>query len=220
MTDYRGLDKSFATLTDAERFLAGENPSQARGSVPPSPKFYAVKHGRVPGIYTDWTSAQDQITGWTKPRHKCFATREEAQNFLGDEEEFIGVDGNSSLSAPVFEGTDVTSPTKKLKIASNGNTKWPKKGIVEYDEVNYDAGDAPLPHISAEDGFDPNIILDPGTGQVVYKTPEQRRATKIQGGWGGQNEMLRIHTDGSALGNGTMGALAGVGVYFGPGDQR
>jgi len=32
--------------------------------------------------------------------------------------------------------------------------------------------------------------------------------------------MLIIHTDGSSLANGTAGARAGVGVYFGPGDPR
>ncbi|KZF20742.1 ribonuclease H-like protein [Xylona heveae TC161] len=32
--------------------------------------------------------------------------------------------------------------------------------------------------------------------------------------------MLRIYTDGSSLGNGINGALAGVGVYFGSGDSR
>ncbi|KAK5143037.1 hypothetical protein LTR04_002031 [Oleoguttula sp. CCFEE 6159] len=32
--------------------------------------------------------------------------------------------------------------------------------------------------------------------------------------------MLRIYTDGSSLGNGQRGAVAGVGVYFGPKDSR
>lgn len=215
----RGLDKSFSTLTDAERFLAGENPPSVRGSLPPSPKFYAVKNGRRPGIYTDWASAQEQIIGWTKPRQKAFGTREEAQNFLDHDEEFRGANAESWEFANVTDGKDGPPPTKRSRTIANGGTRGLKGVSTEYDESNYAAGEAPLPHM-IKDGFDPNIILDPITGVVIYKTQEQRRATKVQGYWGTQNEMLRIYTDGSALGNGRTGALAGVGVYFGPGDHR
>lgn len=83
----------------------------------------------------------------------------------------------------------------------------------------YDAGDGPLPR-GATDGFDPNVLLNPGTGQVVYKTPQQRTATKPQKTAGSPPGMLKIYTDGSALGGGRVGARAGVGVYFGPNDDR
>lgn len=80
-----------------------------------------------------------------------------------------------------------------------------------------EAGDGPLPP-GAEDEFDPNLILDPETGKVVYKTKQQKNATKtVRTGPPG---MLRIYTDGSALKNGRALASAGVGVYFGPGDKR
>jgi hypothetical protein len=70
----------------------------------------------------------------------------------------------------------------------------------------------------AEDGFDPNVLLDPATGKVVYKTHEQKTATKTRPT--GPPGMLRIYTDGSALKNGRDSAAAGVGVFFGPGDTR
>lgn len=85
------------------------------------------------------------------------------------------------------------------------------------DGVEYAPGDGPLP-AGAEDGFDPNVILDPSTGKVVYKTAPQMTATKTQPK--GVPGMLRIYTDGSSLRNGTPLASAGVGVYFGPGDSR
>jgi ribonuclease HI len=216
-------------LTDAERFLAGENPLNNTGSYPSSsPKFYAVKSGRTPGIYNDWPSAQEQITGWTKPRHKCFATRVEAQRFLNEEEPkstdtpdtYSGEQDYSVMSdgfdRPV-EAMFKSVVTKKPKRTINGrNAKTPYR---EYNEKDYEAGTGPLPP-GMEDGFDSNIILDPETGQVVYKTEEHRQATKIQRLSGAQTDTLRIHTDGSALGNGGPGAFAGVGVYFGPSDPR
>lgn len=223
--------KSFPTLTDAERFLAGENltaggtSSSAVGS-----KFYAVKSGRVPGIYTDWPSAQEQITGWQKPKHRSFSTRAEAQRFLdedgprpGESPEATEVESTISVNQQPPEnlsksGTKPPAP-KKAKKATNGTSKSSKSAPIEYNEADYEPGTGPLPP-GTEDGFDPNIMLDPVSGKVVYKTQEQRQAMKPHPGGPTQSGALRIHTDGSALGNGGAGAFAGVGVYFGPGDKR
>ena len=221
------LVKSFSTLTDAERFVAGENPAQggSNGSSPPT-KFYAVKNGRIPGIYLDWPSAQEQITGWQKPRHRCFTTRIEAQTFLDEEEgkahdtsPTIEADGGPLTTYGISEvqaEPDVQPPAqKKAKKNVNGT----KSAAPEYNEADYEPGTGPMPP-DAEDGFDPNIILDPESGKIVYKTQEQRQATKPRSSGASQTEPIRIYTDGSSLGNGTAGAFAGVGVYFGPNDKR
>ena len=219
--------KSFSTLTDAERFVAGENPAQtgSNGSSPAS-KFYAVKNGRIPGIYLDWPSAQDQIRGWQKPRHRCFSTRVEAQRFLDEDESKAGeisytteADLGSPLAYSASEPpaeSDIQPPTQKK---AKKNTNGTKAAVPEYNEADYEPGTGPMPP-DAEDGFDPNIILDPESGKIVYKTQEQREATRLRPSGSSQTEPIRVHTDGSSLGNGTAGAFAGVGVYFGPGDKR
>ena len=217
--------KSFSTLTDAERFVAGENPIQANGfGISPSSRFYAVKNGRVPGIYTDWPSAQEQITGWQKPKHRCFTTRADAQTFLDEGE-------RRASDSPSIEGDEVSMayyatnvPRKpEVRQATNKKAKRGANGIkasfVEYNEADYEPGTAPLPPDS-EDGFDPNVFLDPESGKIVYKAKEQRQAFKPRSSGVTQTEPIRIHTDGSSLGNGTSGAFAGVGVYFGPNDKR
>ena len=89
----------------------------------------------------------------------------------------------------------------------------------EYTEADFEPGTGPLPP-GAEDGFDPNILLDPRTGRLVYKTPEQRQAIKPRPGASSLTEPIRIYTDGSSVKNGQAGAYAGVGVYFGPKDKR
>ena len=217
-------------MTDAERFLAGENPRHNIGLISSATsKFYAVKNGRIPGIYTDWPSAQEQITGWSKPRHKCFATRIEAQRFLQEDEKStealeLNADGHDTLV--IHDGLDKLDESnlksvvaKKPKRVVNSNMRTTKTALVDYIESDYTAGTAPLPP-GMDDGFDPNIFLDPRTGHVLYKSEEQRQATKIQTLGGAQTDTLRIYTDGSALGNGGPQAFAGVGVYFGPGDHR
>ncbi|KAL8841790.1 MAG: hypothetical protein Q9170_000823 [Blastenia crenularia] len=227
----KALFKSFPTLTDAERFLAGENlTTGGTSSSSLGGKFYAVKSGRVPGIYTDWPSAQEQITGWQKPKHRSFATRAEAQRFLdqdgpkiGDSPEATEVESTPSINQQPSEnqsGSPARPPApKKAKKTLNGTSKSTKSAAVEYNEADHEPGTGPLPP-GAEDGFDPNIMLDATSGKVVYKTLEQRQATKPNPTERTRSGTLRIHTDGSSLRNGATDAFAGVGVYFGPGDAR
>ena len=183
-----------------------------------------MKNGRVPGIYTDWPSAQEQITGWQKPRHRCFTTRAEAQRFLNEDErrasnspslEADGVPVTCNATDAQMEPETPQPAEKRVKKSA----KVVKRSVKEYNEADYEPGTAPLPS-DTEDGFDPNIILDAETGKIMYRTQEQRQATMPRLLGVSQTEPIRIHTDGSALGNGTGGAFAGVGVYFGPNDRR
>ena len=48
-------------------------------------KFYAVKVGKIPGIYETWPDCQDQINGYSGAVYKGFATREEAAAFISGE---------------------------------------------------------------------------------------------------------------------------------------
>ena len=45
-------------------------------------KYYAVRKGRVPGIYRTWSECQKQVTGYPGAVFKGFVTEEEAQSFL------------------------------------------------------------------------------------------------------------------------------------------
>lgn len=155
----------------------------------------------MPGVYTDWAKAQEQIHCFSKPRYKKFATREEAVEFVK-----IDRDAGSTFAAD-------TSQPQKLAGAPGMTDEIPK----DEHGLPYEAADGPLAP-DAEDGFDPNVLLDPATGKAVYKTPEQKTATKTKAI--GLPGMLRIYTDGSSLENGRRAATAGVGVYFGPGDSR
>lgn len=225
--------KSFSTLTDAERFVAGENPIDT-ASATSHPKFYAVRSGRVPGIYTEWAEVQEQITGWQKPKHRSFATRAEAQRFI-DGGDVVPKNETSPDMAPALDDDDAfftyndgisqlseasQAPERKAakKNGSSGLRKSPLNTIENHEEM-YEPGMGPLPP-DAADGFDPNIMLDPDSGELVYKTEEQRQAMKRAPSGGSMTGPIRIHTDGSSIGNGTTGAFAGVGVYFGPGDKR
>ncbi|RAL10717.1 RNA-DNA hybrid ribonuclease [Aspergillus homomorphus CBS 101889] len=201
VTGYKGaVFQAFSSFDDAKAFLTGATVGAGRGGTPSSsdpPRYYGVQRGRVPGVYTDWSKAQEQIKGFTKPRYKKFATREEAQAFVNEEQ----ANGATFAKAPKLTsvpGLVDDAPTDEQGVA-------------------FEPGTGPLPP-GATDGFDPNVLLDPTTGKVVYKSQEQKAAIKLQSS--GPPGMLRIYTDGSSLKNGRALASAGVGVYFGPGDSR
>ncbi|KAL6236279.1 Caulimovirus viroplasmin-domain-containing protein [Aspergillus navahoensis] len=202
VTGFKGaVFQGFQSLEEANAFLTGAKPPSSRGASPLSAeptRFYAIQRGHRPGVYTNWAHAQQQIKGFQKPRYKKFSTREEA-------EEFVKLGGGPARFA--------TSTDTKLPGAPGLMSDAPK----DQQGNPFEPGEGPLPP-GAEDGFDPNVILDPQTGKVVYKTNEQKTATKTQPK--GPPGMLRIYTDGSSLGNGRVRAMAGVGVYFGPGDSR
>jgi len=44
-------------------------------------KFYVVRRGRVPGIYTDWDSTQAQVQGFPAAEYKSFGTLQEAEAY-------------------------------------------------------------------------------------------------------------------------------------------
>lgn len=209
------------TLTDAEKFIAGNDPRPTGSATNSSYKFYAVKRGKVPGIYTDWVTAQGQIKGWAKPVYKCFSTKAEAQSFLdgGDinptANEGLGLDEQENISQYYEEGVEPS--TKKAKVGDAYGTQIPA-GLDSTDfTLDYEPGLGLPPGI--EDGFDTNIILSK-SGEVVFKSPGQMETTKLRATGPIVEHPLRIYTDGSSLRNGQVGAFAGVGVYFGPQDSR
>lgn len=57
-------------------------------------KFYAVKKGKKPGIYTTWSECKDQVNGYSGAIYKSFLTIDEAKNFLRGNKEEKREEGN------------------------------------------------------------------------------------------------------------------------------
>ena len=47
-------------------------------------KFYAVRQGRVPGVYTTWADCEKQVKGFGGAIYKSFPTEAEARAFVDD----------------------------------------------------------------------------------------------------------------------------------------
>jgi ribonuclease HI len=211
--------KSFGSLIDAEKFLGGDDPTQNPDSSTYQPKFYGVRNGRVPGVYTDWPSAQKQIIGWTKPKHKCFSSRAEAEAYVANND--VNGSANPGMKPkPKTEETAGLTGGGRDMVKEVGRAS--KKQKISDPAISSMLGEAKAQFIepvdSSSEGGHSTVDIEVGPDAVETKIDPQRRTkmkpTQTKGG------VLRIYTDGSSLGNGKYGASAGVGVYFGEDDSR
>jgi len=210
----KSVFKSFPSMTEAQAFIAGErdltNGVDAAGKLGTPQKWYGVRSGRIPGVYTSWEGVLDQIRGWKGPKHKMFKTRAEAELFV--KEGAHGMNGHGSAMESIETNGGMPNK-KKAKI-----TIKPDPDLHEH--IDYLPGEAPLD--GAEDDFDATITLshtDPATS-LRFKTDKERSRTTYSVARPARLAPIRIYTDGSSLANGRAEAMAGVGVYFGPGDGR
>lgn len=74
-------------------------------------KYYAVKIGKVPGIYRTWDECKKMVDGFPNARYKSFLTLEEAEYFVGEEERetdtqkldaYAFVDGSFNVATGVY----------------------------------------------------------------------------------------------------------------------
>ncbi|MCR5176312.1 MAG: ribonuclease H family protein [Anaerovibrio sp.] len=89
-------------------------------------KFYAVKQGRQPGIYTTWAECQKQTTGYKGAKFKGFVTRQEAEAYMADEEMItVPVSGMVAfVDGSYFNG----EYSWGMAIYENGNLIFQDKG--------------------------------------------------------------------------------------------
>ena len=77
-------------------------------------KYYAVKKGRNPGIYTSWDSCLKEVKGYSGAIYKSFKTKEEAESYMAGEEKQIEIGANSVIA--YVDG----SYNQKLKVYGSG----------------------------------------------------------------------------------------------------
>lgn len=51
--------------------------------------YYAVKNGKIPGIYNSWAECEAQVKGFKGAKYKKFSTYEEALDFIDDKGDFL-----------------------------------------------------------------------------------------------------------------------------------
>lgn len=74
-------------------------------------KFYAVKKGRKTGIYTSWDECLEQVKGYSGAVYKRFNNKEEALNFIKNNDETLDFDDKNVK--------EIDEITKKLSSMDN-----------------------------------------------------------------------------------------------------
>ncbi|BEJ16842.1 hypothetical protein CspHIS471_0602430 [Cutaneotrichosporon sp. HIS471] len=75
-------------------------------------KFYAVRVGRIPGLYHDWESAQKQINGFPGALHRAFKSETEANAYLNASARPQSTVVDLSVESDTESVIDLTSPGK------------------------------------------------------------------------------------------------------------
>lgn len=104
-------------------------------------KYYAVRKGRIPGIYDSWESCRKQVIGFPDAEYKSFITKEDAIKFMKnihdnnevkDPEAIAYIDGSYNKSKKIYgyggfiiynEIIDDETKEKKISIKGYGNEK-------------------------------------------------------------------------------------------------
>ncbi|KAI9742473.1 MAG: hypothetical protein M1818_004007 [Claussenomyces sp. TS43310] len=207
ITKFKGaVFKSFLRQADAEAFVAGRISTTSSAS-PTVARFYGVACGRNPGVYTDWDAAQQQIAGWKGPKYKKFATRLEAEAFVKS-----GGRVSKSATASARSKADAKATTQPMEDLEDVQDD---ESVELHDE---DAEEGPGKRTKRDSHGDSEF--EQGTVEQDIVDLLSVTAEGMGSASAAIHGALRIYTDGSSLGNGKVGAAAGVGVFFGNKDPR
>ena len=203
--------------------MAGQDPTLNPDSEVYVAKWYGVRSGKTPGVYTSWQAAQAQVVGFQKPKVKSFATREEAEAFVASGPgipscpipEDRRTRARDSAAAAARRDSGMFNPPTPSPSATANTAKKRKMVPPMKDLESSRGGDAEMAGTTEMDvnGFE---IVSGENGDIHRAKkvkPKQPTTTK-------KSSCLRVYTDGSSLKNGKSDATAGVGVWFGSNDKR
>jgi ribonuclease HI len=182
-------------------------------------KYYAVRAGKTPGVYMTWKECQDQTTGFKGASYKSFTSKRDADDFVagkevassagagkGTEDRFYGIAVGHN------PGVYQTWTAAQEQIRDVKGPKYKKFASREEAEEFVRSGGKASKKTDASKAAKKE---DKSNGTVVEGPSTKKAKTSSSNG-----KTVKVWTDGSSRGNGRVGAIAGVGVYFGEDDPR
>ncbi len=119
-------------------------------------KFYAVKVGKVPGIYSTWSECEEQVKGFPSASYKSFATLSEAENFMLDKGMEKLDSDNGNLTEDTISTEDFNSMVNN-KIASLEEDE-----VIAFVDGSYNVEEE-------KSAFGAIIISSGGNRDILYK---------------------------------------------------
>lgn len=191
--------------------------------------FYAVKRGRVPGVYESWAACQNQIDGYAGARYKKFSDEAEAYAFAEVPMEKSSEDGDVTKG---FDQLISTYETKVSELSSltdslvSSLSKLDKSEIcLEFSKIvnNLESDVSKLKSttdLAVRSKFLETSGKRKSGGGADAAAPEKKKKAVLEPRFTGDSfeddEGVIVYTDGCCFHNGKHGASAGIGVYWGP----
>lgn len=152
-------------------------------------KYYAVKKGRNPGLYTSWDSCLKEVKGFSGAVYKSFKTKEDAINFMEDTEKKIEadkdtviayVDGSFNLPEKIY-GAGVV-------LIKDGNEECFKKSYSDsfYTHRNV-AGEVKASELAI------NLAIEKGYKKIIIYHDYQGIKSWADGDWKTNNELTKSY---------------------------
>ncbi|KAG8945980.1 hypothetical protein FRC04_012098 [Tulasnella sp. 424] len=157
----------------------------------PKAGFYAVRRGRQPGVYSTWEECKAQVEGFPRAEYKRFGNLKDAEGFIG----VAYIETTLTKSAQTYE--DSPSPSSVSSASSRPSTSTSVASAA--------------PSTSAAARFKPYPTAI-SKGKVKVEESTSRPISR--------DEWTTAYTDGACRGNGAVGAVAGIGVWYGDNDPR
>lgn len=88
-------------------------------------KFYAVKVGIIPGVYSSWEEAKVNVNGFPNADFKGFKTFDEAKDYMDGVDKYITSDGEDEeiVNKPKTIDTDLTGLTTSFEDAEDAEVE-------------------------------------------------------------------------------------------------
>ncbi|KAK2586250.1 hypothetical protein KPH14_001506 [Odynerus spinipes] len=162
--------------------------------------YYAVAKGRKPGVYHSWPECQAQIHQFSGSIFKKFSSKSEADNFIKSNNNF----SNVSSSTPSSKKSTSFLKTNRSASTSPQEKKLLKRMIAI--ELKNTEAKTKKRKLESENETEPVKIAK----QNACDTSSQNTSYIID-----KDGYVNVYTDGACSSNGTRGARAGLGVWFG-----
>ncbi|CAN8103364.1 unnamed protein product [Discula destructiva] len=195
-------------------------------------RFYAVRAGRMPGVYATWAECQANITGFQGAMYKAFPTREEAALFAAGKNPNPGSTPDRFYAVAVGNRPGIYTEWTEAQAAYTG-VKAPKYKKFETRQAaeewmeGFEQSNSSMLHGGLkleeedEEDEDEDDEDDEEDDEEIAAPSKKKFKPEIQLHVGNEYGNLEVvYTDGSTLSNGQDGAVSGVGVFFGESDPR
>ncbi|KAI1325593.1 ribonuclease H [Xylariaceae sp. FL0255] len=178
------------------------------------PKYYAVRCGHKPGVYDTYEECYKQIEGFKGSSHKGFQTLEDAEAFVLGKKTSVDKKPAEDKFYAIAVGANPGIYTDWSEAQKSGNLRKHKKFSSRADAIDF---------MRAHGNADAQQWLLDNEGLEPPKKKAKKTSTK-------KNEKKEypdddpdveaVYTDGACSNNGRNNPVAGIGVYWGEGDER